>query len=59
MRQKKPLIAETFGILPADVLLVTEKFETGPYWRVSDTDRDTGDRLRRFWGAVFEAYERL
>lgn len=54
--RKKPLIAETFGILPTDVLLVTEKFETGPYWRVSDTDRDMGDRLRRFWGAVFEAY---
>jgi hypothetical protein len=27
--RKKPLIAETFGILPTDVLLVTEKFETG------------------------------
>jgi hypothetical protein len=54
--RKKPLIADGFGMIPADVLFVMEKFETGPYWRVSGTHRDTGDRLRRFWGAVFEAY---
>jgi hypothetical protein len=54
--RKKPLIAEGFGILPTDVLFVTEKFESGPYWRVSDSDRGIGDRLRRFWGGVFEAY---
>lgn len=54
--RKTPLIADRFGMIPADVLFVLEKFETGPYWRVSGTDRDVGDRLRRFWGAVFEAY---
>lgn len=54
--RKKPLITESYGSLPSDVMFVIEKFETGPYWRVSDTDTATGDKLRRFWGAVFEAY---
>jgi hypothetical protein len=43
-------------MLPTDIELVIEKFETGPYWRVNDTSRQIGDKLRRFWGAVFEAY---
>jgi hypothetical protein len=54
--RKKPLITEAYGSLPSDIVFITEKFETGPYWRVNDIDSETGDKLRRFWGAVFEAY---
>jgi len=54
--RKKPLITEAYGSLPSDILFVIDKFETGPYWRVSDIDAATGDKLRRFWGSVFEAY---
>lgn len=54
--RKRPLVNERYGSLPTDVLLVMEKFESGPYWRVNDIDKQTGDRLRRFWGVVFEAY---
>lgn len=54
--RRKPLVVEKYGMLPTDVELVIEKFETGPYWRVNDTSRQTGDKLRRFSGAVFEAY---
>jgi hypothetical protein len=53
---RKPLITERYGMLPVDVMLVMEKFETGPYWRVNDRNRETGDKLRRFWGPVFESY---
>lgn len=54
--RKKPLITEGYGSLPSDIIFVAEKFETGPYWRINDIDKATGDKLRRFWGAVFEAY---
>jgi hypothetical protein len=54
--RKKPLVIGISGMFPTDLILVTEKFETGPYWRVNDISRATGDKLRRFWGAVFEAY---
>jgi hypothetical protein len=53
--RRKPLVIEQFGMVPVDMVLAIEKFETGPYWRVNDLSRETGDRLRRFW-AVFEAY---
>jgi len=51
--RRKPLIADGNGMLPADIPFIVEKFATGPYWRVNVAH---GDRLRRFWGAVFEAY---
>lgn len=54
--RKKPLIQLAYGCLPADVIFAIEKLESGPYWRVNDTDTATGDKLRRFWGAVFENY---
>jgi hypothetical protein len=54
--RKRPLITEAYGSLAADVNFVIEKFETGPYWRVNYINTATGDRLRRFWGAVFEVY---
>lgn len=54
--RKKPLVRESRGLLSADVTFVLEKFQAGPYWRVSDTGFQTGDKLRRFWGAVFELY---
>lgn len=54
--RKRPLITEGYGSLASDVTFVSEKFETGPYWRISATDKPTGDRLHRFWGAVFELY---
>jgi hypothetical protein len=51
--RKKPLIAAGDAMLPADIPFVIEKFATGPYWRANVGH---GDQLRRFWGAVFEAY---
>jgi hypothetical protein len=54
--RKKPLIREVYGSLPTDVFFVIEKFETGPYWCISGIDTSTGDKLHRFWGAVFEQY---
>jgi hypothetical protein len=54
--RRKPLITEGHASLTADVNFVVERFETGPYWRVNNINRETGDRLRRFWGPVFEAY---
>jgi hypothetical protein len=54
--RKRPLISSHWGYLPADILFVAEKIETGPYWTVNDTNRRTGDKLRRFWGTVFEKY---
>jgi len=38
------------------VVFAIEKLESGPYWRVNGIDTATGDKLRRFWGAVFERY---
>jgi hypothetical protein len=52
----KPLISEWYGLLPADLLFVAEKFEAGPYWRVNSLSTEIGNKLRRFWGAVFESY---
>jgi hypothetical protein len=54
--RKKPLITEAYGHLPSHVIFLIEKFETGPYWRLNDVGAAIGDRLRRFWGAVFETY---
>jgi hypothetical protein len=54
--RKKPLVTESYGMLPSDIMFIIDKFETGPYWRVNDINRETGDKLRRFWGSVFEAY---
>jgi hypothetical protein len=54
--RKSPLVTEQNRMLPTDIVLILEKFEAGPYWRVNDVSRETGDKLRRFWGAVFEAY---
>lgn len=52
----KPLLKEAYGLLPTDILFLLEKFESGPYWRVNSISREKGDRLRRFWGRVFESY---
>jgi len=54
--RNKPLIREELGSLPSDLFFVMDKIETGPYWRVSGTSAHVGDRLRRFWGKVFERY---
>jgi len=54
--RKKPVIKEGYGYLAADVMYAVEKLESGPYWRVSAIDKATGDKLRRFWGPVFEGY---
>lgn len=54
--RRKPIIIEAYGMLPTDVILMLQKFESGPYWRINNLDRKTGDKLRRFWGAVFERY---
>jgi hypothetical protein len=52
----KPLLVEDYGMLPVDVLFLLEKFAQGPYWTVNNISRDTGNKLRRFWGRVFESY---
>lgn len=54
--RKYPLITEGNGSLVTDVNLVIDKFDSGPYWRVNYINTATGDKLRRFWGAIFEAY---
>jgi hypothetical protein len=54
--RKRPLILASAGYLPFDILFLVEKFESGPYWMVNNINKSVGDRLRRFWGAVFEAY---
>ncbi len=54
--RKHPLCSISKGYLPLDVLFAIEKFESGPYWVVNDISTEKGNRLRRFWGAVFEAY---
>jgi len=54
--RRRPLISTSGGYLPADILFAVEKFESGPYWAINDISKKMGDRLRIFWGAVFEAY---
>jgi len=54
--REKPLIVERHGLLPTDLIFIAEKFASGPYWRLNSINKEFGDRLRRFWGAVFEAY---
>jgi hypothetical protein len=54
--RRRPLISTAGGYLPVDVLFAIEKFESGPYWAINDISDKMGDRLRNFWGAVFEAY---
>jgi hypothetical protein len=56
--RSRPLIAEENGAVLSDVFFVIEKIQSGPYWRINDASRSVGDRLRRFWGAVFEEYLR-
>jgi hypothetical protein len=52
----KPLVGETNGAIPTDMFFVLEKMQAGPYWRINNSSRRTGDKLRRFWGSVFEEY---
>jgi hypothetical protein len=54
--RKHPLISVSKGFLPIDIRFLVEKFESGPYWAINDIDKNTGDRLRRLWGEVFEVY---
>jgi hypothetical protein len=54
--KKRPLISGGYGSLATDVNLVIAKFDAGPYWRVNYISTATGDKLRKFWGAVFEVY---
>jgi hypothetical protein len=54
--RRRPLISTSGGYLPVDILFAVEKFESGPYWAINDISEKMGDRLRIFWGAVFEAY---
>jgi hypothetical protein len=54
--RSKPLIAEGNGAVLSDMFFLIEKIQSGPYWRINDSSRPVGDRLRRFWGPVFEEY---
>ncbi len=51
--RKHPLISISKGFLPIDICFLVEKFESGPYWAISNIDKSTGDRLRRLWGGGF------
>lgn len=44
---------EDSGHLMIDNLFFLEKAQTGPYWIANSED---SDKLRRFWGVVFERY---
>ncbi len=52
----KPLVGEVNRAVPSDMFFVLEKIQAGPYWRINDSSRRVGDKLRRFWGPVFEEY---
>ena len=52
----KPLVGESNGAVPSDMFFVLEKIQSGPYWRINNSSRQMGDKLRRFWGPVFEEY---
>lgn len=49
----RTVLQEGGGHLMIDNLFFLEKAQTGPYWIANSTH---GDKLRRFWGAVFERY---
>lgn len=54
----KPLIREAAYSLPVDFTFVSDKLESGVFWRVhnhlpNDSDRD---RFHSFWGLLFEQY---
>ena len=50
------MIREPNGMLAVDIAFLLDKQASGPFWRVNFESRQTGDRLRIFWGAVFEYY---
>jgi hypothetical protein len=54
--RKRPMYSGSRGHFPMDILFLIEKFETGPYWTINNISKPMGDRLRRFWGTVFETY---
>ncbi len=54
--RSKPLVKEEHGTVLTDMFFLVEKIETGPYWKISQSSYSIGDRLRRFWGPVFERY---
>lgn len=54
--RERPLLRHHVMTIPSDLLFVVEKFQSGPYWRVNDISKGVGDKLRRFWGVVFESY---
>jgi hypothetical protein len=56
--RSKPLIVERNGAVLSDIFFAIEKIQSGPYWRINDSSRAVGDRLRRLWGSVFEEYLR-
>src|SRR5258708_2435255 len=54
----RPVYLHPGGGLPFDLLFVTDKFATGPFWRVHNglpTGRER-QRFTSFWGKVFEKY---
>jgi len=54
--RRRPFYSGHHGRFPIDLLFLVEKFESGPYWAINDISTAMGDRLRRFWGVVFETY---
>jgi hypothetical protein len=54
--RNRPMILEPNGMLAVDIAFLLDKPASGPFWRVNFESRETGDRLRIFWGSVFESY---
>jgi hypothetical protein len=49
-----PLLKLEAGYLPTDITNVADVIESFPFWTISESADP--DRLRRFWGSVFEEY---
>jgi len=53
----KPLLNDTLGFLPVDYDYLSEKFFSGPFWRVNfHLPPDQRANFHSFWGDVFEDY---
>jgi hypothetical protein len=53
----KPLYKDGQNYFPIDLSLLTDKFDTGPFWKVNGhIPPDQRERFHVFWGQVFESY---
>jgi hypothetical protein len=53
----KPLFRDGQNYFPIDLSLLTDKFDSGPFWKVNGhIPGPQRERFHVFWGQVFEAY---